>query len=291
MQPTRIRGPWATGRDLHACRKDGSTFSVEISLSYVRDEHGLKVMAFVVDITERKQAEATIQKYQQRLQDMAFDLALARQRESRRIAVELHDRLGQDLALAQIKLAGFRKELEAKPADTGLDEGINLVEQAIESTRTLTFELCPPILYDLGLDAAVASLADEMYEQRGFRIELEADDAAGVVRGEQACLLFRIVRELLMNASKYAKTHRAVVRLEQRDDRLEITVADEGVGFEPAKVIDREADHHGFGLFSIREQVERLKGEMRIDAAPGRGTRVQIDVPATTSPLISESNE
>lgn len=280
-----------SGRDLYAQHKNGTTFPVEVSLSYVRDEAGLTVMALVTDITHRKEAERTIRDHQQRLQDMAFELAMARQREARRIAVELHDRLGQDLALAQIKLAGFQQELDRGLDTQSLNEGIELVEQAIENTRTLTFELCPPLLYDLGLEAGISALADEMQVRRGLRVRTESDGAAASVRGERACLLYRIVRELLTNVAKHAGVDVVTVELGQSGDRLRIAVVDEGVGFDPNEVVRRDRECGGFGLFSIREQMERLGGALQMDATPGRGARVGIEVPMADDRITEPTGE
>lgn len=275
-------------KNLRACRKDGTEFPVEISLSYVRDEQGLVVMAFVVDTTERKEAEATIRRHQERVQRMAFELAMAGQREARRIAVELHDRVGQDLALAQIKLARFRQELDRSVDGRALDEGIALVEEAIESTRSLTFDLCPPILYDLGLEAALSWLADQMHDRHGFTLHVETDVPEASIRGDRACLLFRILRELVMNAVKHAQTDHAWLRMCQQGQILQIEVVDTGVGFNSSQVLGQEVGHERFGLFSVHEQIEQLGGRMKIDAEVGRGTRVWIELPASDEPASKE---
>ena len=222
----------------------------------------------------KDEAEAQVAGYQEKLRAMAFDDALAEERERRRIAADLHDHIGQSLALAQIKLSGLRDALgaEAQPA---LAECLRLIEQSITETRTLTFELSPPILYDLGLKAALGWLGDRLAERHGLAVSVEGEGDTGL-DPEVASLLFRVVRELLMNVVKHAETPHARVALSREGDQLVIEVEDGGVGF------DADVDAHtqrGFGLFSVREQGARLGGTVEIVSARGEGTRVRLRIP------------
>jgi signal transduction histidine kinase/chemotaxis methyl-accepting protein methylase len=236
------------------------------------------VIAIVdVDPVKRseQEAEARVAAYQDKLRAMAFDAARAEERERRRIAADLHDRIGHSLALAQIRLGALRDTLpaEARPA---LLDCLHLIEESIADTRTLTFDLSPPILYDLGLSAALSWLGEQLAERHGVEIVVEGDDDAGL-DPELASILFRVVRELLANVVKHARSPRARVSLDRDEGHLAVDVEDEGVGFDDGPLA-REG-RGGFGLFSVREQIERIGGTMAIASEPGAGARIRLRVP------------
>jgi signal transduction histidine kinase len=243
----------------------------------VRGTSGPLVIAFIHDVTERKEKERQIRDYQTRLVDMAFDAAVAEERERRRIAADLHDRIGQSLAVAQMKIAAARDAFLAEPRGA-LDDALGLIEQTIADVRTLMFDLSPPVLYDLGLTAALAWLSETFQQKHGLAVALDARDDSSGLDPDVAALLFRTVRELLMNVVKHAGTNRASVRLRTDADAIHIAVSDAGVGFDPAGTSGRGT----FGLFSAREQVIRLGGSFTVRSARGKGTAVHVRVPRTT---------
>jgi len=257
-------------------RKDGSEFAIEIALTPMKGANGPVVVAFVSDVSARKAGEQKLLEYQEKLRHMAFDAALAEERERRRIAINLHDGVGQALALAQNKLAAARTAVEG-PVRGAIEECVHLIDESIVQTRSLTFDLSPPILYDLGLEPALQWLAEEMGERYGMRVEVEGDKDLNVAP-EAAAMAFRSVRELLTNVFKHAGTSAAKVTLRQEGDRVGIMVEDSGAGFDAREGAGAST---GFGLFSIREQIERLGGSVDVVSAPQYGTRVSMFVPAS----------
>ena len=267
-------------RDFVGRRKDGSEFPIEVALSTMTREDGPVVVAFVTDVTERRGAERQIRAYQDRLRRMAFDAVLTEQRERRRIAIELHDRIGHALALAQIKLTSFRPDL-AGASRAAVDGAVELLEQAIADQHTLIFDLSPPVLYDLGLKEALAWLAEDVEKRHGVQIEVVDDGADKPLDDAAKAVVFRAVRELIMNVLKHAKAP-ARASLRRADDHLEVEVEDYGVGFDPDAPTDRPSGG-GFGLLSVGEQISSLGGTLTIESAPQRGTRVSVRVPLQAS--------
>ena len=262
-------------REYAGRRKDGTSVSVEVSLSPMTREEGRLLVCFVTDVTARREAERRIADYQEKLRQMAFDAALAEERERRRIAADLHDRIGQSLALSRMKLKSVQKTGQH---DGAVDEAIDLLSQSINDTRTLIFDLSPPILYELGLKEALSWLAEDLGRRWGIRIELDDDTLAKPLDDATAGLVFRAVRELLTNVLKHAGAASAKISLRRSGDQLEIDVEDHGVGFDP-EAVTASPTGGGFGLFSVREQINRLGGTMAVESRPRRGTSVRLCLP------------
>lgn len=274
-----VAGSPGRRREYTLLRRDGAEVPVEAGLAIVRGAAGPLVLAFIHDATERKATERRIREYQGRLVDMAFDATIAEERERRRIAADLHDHVGQSLAVAQIKIAWSRGAVTGE-ARAALDDALGLIEQTIADMRTLLFDLSPPVLYDLGLTAALAWLGETIEQKHGIRVVLDARDESSGLDPDVAALLFRTVRELLMNVVKHARTTVAAVTLRTDAESIHITVRDQGVGFDPAG--PRASGRGTFGLFSARERVRRLGGTFEVRSAPGAGTLVRVRVPRTT---------
>jgi two-component system CheB/CheR fusion protein len=224
--------------------------------------------------TTQRESEQRILAYQEKLRQMAFDASLAEERERRRIAADLHDRIGQALTLAHMKLESIRKQAGELGA---IGEASDLIAQSIVDTRSLIFDLSPPILYELGLHDALSWLAEELRKRSGIQIEIRDDGLPKPLGDETAGVLFRAVRELLTNVVKHAQTRVASVSLCRTGDQLQIDVEDSGVGFDTSAAPVPSAS--GFGLFSVREQMSRLGGALEVESHPHEGTRVSLRLP------------
>ncbi len=233
----------------------------------------------VEDITEQKKAEKKIQSYQKQLRSLASDLSLAEEQERRRIATMLHDHIGQILAISKIKLGALLQSAANDGFLEQLEEVREHVEQAIQYTRSLTFELSPPILYDLGLESALEWLTEQIKEQHGISCDFETDNTPKPVRDEFRIVLFSAVRELLMNVAKHALAKTAKVTIRRVNENIVVHVADNGTGFTVSKMNFYLDENKGFGLFSIRERLRHLGGQMDVRSAKGRGTRVILTAP------------
>lgn len=265
-------------------RKDGWEGWCSLSLSLVRDYQGHPkfYIAMVEDITIRQEAEEQIQGYQKKLQSLASELVLTEERERKELAMGLHDHIGQTLALANIKLLDLLESPPYPDIVPTMEEILTLIEQSIKYSRSLMFELSPPILYDLGYEATVEWLVEHMRHQYDLLIELENDGQPKPLTDNRSILLFRSVRELLFNIIKHARASTAKVSLKRVGDKLQAIVTDDGVGFDLNKTTSQAGNVQGFGLFSIKERLDYFGGSLEIESALGQGTRVTLLIPVTT---------
>jgi PAS domain S-box-containing protein len=259
-------------------RKDRTTLWALDTIQASRQANGrLGFLVISEDITERKLSEQQILDYQERLKSLAAAVVLAEERERRRIGAGLHDDVGQALAIVKIKLGELCRSAAESGSVQKLEEIRGLLDQAIRSTRTLSFELSSPVLYELGLAAALQELGERM-EKRGdiqfhFRAERWRDPGA-----ELAIVLYRSVRELLFNVVKHAQASHVRMAIDASDDQVRIVIEDDGVGFAAGgQVFDASG---GFGLFTVREQLIHAGGGLEIESSPGAGTRVQLFAPS-----------
>ena len=261
-----------------ATRKDGTQFNMEWQITPLRDERG-KVTHFVSvqrDITERKKTEEQFHAYQEQLRLLASELLLAEERERRRIAMDLHDNIGQMLALTRIKLGVLRNTLSGNAHEDAVGGIVELIDQSISYTKSLSFELSPPLLYDIGIEATIEWLAEQMQKQHYILFYCDNDGSPKPLKRDVSILLFQTVRELFMNIVKHSQAHQVNVVISRVADDIKIVIEDDGIGFDASK-IDTDLT---FGFFSIRERLKYLGGALAIDTGPGRGTRVTV-----TSPL------
>jgi signal transduction histidine kinase len=245
------------------------------------------------EIAERQRAQAELVEHETRLRDLAAEVVLAEQRERRRLAAHLHDEVGQILALSQIRLARLRQLDDPDRRESMSDALEGLLEEAISRTRSLTCELSPPVLYELGLEAALRWLAEQFGRQSGVAVAVERQgQPPAQVSEDVRVTLFQVARELLANVAKHARASRAKVALHWQAGEAAVVVEDDGVGFEaPAMSGPRVSD--SFGLFSIRERLRHQGGKMEIDAGRGRGSRitVRLPVPDKAPPATTRSAE
>jgi PAS domain S-box-containing protein len=231
------------------------------------------------DITERRLAEKKLLENREQLRQLTSQLSLAEERERRRIANQLHDRVGQALLASKLKLGTARESGLPPNIDEPLDDADALLEQTIQDVRSLTFELSPPILYMLGFEAAVEWLTERAEKQYGIDCTFEDDALPKPLEEDIKVLLFQNVRELLVNVGKHSRAQKANVSVSRAGNHIQVLVEDNGIGFDASRVNFHWDESSGFGLFSIRERLSHLGGEIMIDSEAGRGTRVCLKAP------------
>jgi signal transduction histidine kinase len=224
-----------------------------------------------------EQRTIELQAYQRKLRSLASELTLAEQRERRRIAVDLHDHIAHLLVMCKLKLSPLGQHVAGADAKA-IEQIKDALDEAISYTRTLIFRLSPPVLYELGLEAAVEWLSTQFQSRHDLAVEVRDDKQPKPLGEDMRTALFQSIRELLFNVVKHAGCKRAVVSLARTDNNILITVQDQGAGFDPAPSFE-ERPAAGLGLFSVRERIDLLGGSMEVASASGHGTRITITAP------------
>jgi len=237
------------------------------------------ILMHVEDISARRRAESRLRHYQRQLRALASQLTLAEERERRGIAAHLHDQVCQTLAAVKLKLDMLTHTVAKKPAVAELQTITAMVDQCLHATRDLSFDLSPPVLYELGLEAALAWLADHLRHASNAALRVTTSGPRVALADDLRALLFIVTREVIMNAIKHAQAREIVVSLAAAPEHLRIVVRDDGRGFAPGLNPTTLRQRHGFGLFSIRERLRHVGGVLQIDTAPGVGTTVAITLP------------
>jgi two-component system CheB/CheR fusion protein len=224
-----------------------------------------------------QQLEERVRKRTEELERLARDLALAEVRERQTIARDLHDGLGQELNAASIKLDALRGSHQTTGLHPALDEIAQLLEGVVREMRSLTAQLNPPVLEQLGLVAAIEWLSEEMRKGYHLEVRLEDDMQPKPLDSVAASILFRAVRELLINVTRHANVKIAHVTTRSAHGHLTVNVTDHGVGFAlPGKHAGMSP---GLGLTAMRERIAHIGGTFVIKSERNRGTTATIQVP------------
>lgn len=256
-----------------------------------RPDGGTHWHGFMHDITDRKSAEEQLREKRERLSAMALDLSLAEERERRAIATELHDRIGQDLTLASIKLGMLGLQPSSPKGEQLIGETRKLVNGIIADVRSLTHRISPPILELGSLEAALKWLARQVEADYGLQVAYGGEGCGKTLADELRSAVYHAVRELLINAAKHARATTVRVQLTWRDDALQVDVVDDGVGFDACDINDNRAIGDGFGLFNVRRKIRHLGGSFLVESRPGRGTRVTLTMPLLRGQAKSQRGE
>ncbi|NOR73943.1 MAG: response regulator [Draconibacterium sp.] len=237
------------------------------------------------DITRRKKAEIAlkdnlkqIKNYQTKLKKLNSEITLIEERERRRIAENLHDSLGQTLSLAYLNLSSIN-DINCTPDARKLIKGTSeLLNKAIDESRTLTYDLSPPILYELGLVPAIKWKLEQIEIKTGIETILTVKNVHKELKTEYNIFLYRIVNELFTNINKHANATKISVQVFTEKGMYNIIVEDDGIGFNVNKN-KTAANTGGYGLMSIVERLDSINGSIKIHSTLNNGTKAKIIVP------------
>jgi signal transduction histidine kinase len=197
--------------------------------------------------------------------------------ERKRISRELHDETGQALMVIRLYLGMLEAKLKAKSQKDKVKETVDVVDRTIEGLRRIIGKLSPLVLQELGLFAAIRKEAKDLEKNKGIKTRVAISDEVGRLHGETETAIYRIVQESLHNIAKHSQATEVDIEMRRQGDMVHLAVEDNGVGIFP------KGNFRGnsFGLAGIKERVGMLDGEVRIISMKGKGTRIEVAVPAT----------
>ena len=298
-------------------RKDGTAFDASLSISPVRDSAGKIIGASKIarDITERKRVERELHESEQRfreladaldtqvqfrtqelrrrnadilqqsdqLRDLSGRLMLAQDEERRRIARELHDSAGQNLAALGMILARLEHETKRDPArlSKSINEAQDLVQNLNQEIRTTSYLLHPPMLDESGLSSALRWYTEGLGERSGISINLNIPDKLERLVPEVELAIFRLVQECLTNIHRHSGSKTAVIRIAREADKIYAEVQDHGKGMSQERLAEIQSRGVGVGIRGMRERVRQLHGELIVDSN-ALGTKITAIFPAKT---------
>ncbi len=217
--------------------------------------------------------------YQQQLRSLASEIPLIEEQERRKIAAYLHDQVVQTLVYSNMKLSQLYQVKSAAARNDILKEVTEYIQKTIGDLRNLTFEISPPILYELGFVKAVEWLSQQYQEQWGLSVDVHSDPITQNIEETKQVVLFQSVRECLNNIRKHAHSSNNIINIRERDNSIEVEIKDDGEGFNQNEVTFTSRSNRRFGLINIRERLEYLKGNLDIKSQPGKGTRILMQIP------------
>jgi len=239
---------------------------------------------------KRKQAEREIRSYREKLRLLALKLSRAEEIGRRKMAAFLHDQIGQKLALAKIELGALSESTaDVKVVKEQVKKLRKLIKEIIQDTRQLTFELAPPMLYELGFEKSLKWLVDEYRKQYKLQCDFTDDGRPKPLAEDLSPVLFQAVRELLMNVVKHAQAEKVKVTVSRVKNRIKVSIEDDGLGFDPSVAKPYSPQTGGFGLFHIRERLREFEGGLDIKSGKGRGTKVVLLAPLAVKKRAADS--
>ena len=264
-----------------AKHKKGEILWLEFSTSAVfKNNKPDYILTSSRDVTEWMLAKQEIQEYQISLQEMTTEMTLIEEKQKKEIASNIHDHLSQSLVISKMKINQLKKNPELKIIDKDLNFIDTHISEALENSRKITYELSPPVLYQLGIIDALNWLLENVEATHNIECKIHSNISSIKLSDVKSILLYRCIQEVIKNAVKYANSTLLTLELNKNDFGINIRFSDNGDGFD-TKMLNNYKNHSGsgFGLFAVQERIRNIQGEFAITSKLNIGTSVNIFIP------------
>jgi PAS domain S-box-containing protein len=247
----------------------------------IESDQILGVHAIARDITGRKRAEKALRESRKKLRFLSSHLLTVQEKEQRRISLELHDDLGQTLAVLKLQLQSIHDKMRQNNGTIKKDlaASLNAVDQIIESVRRLSRDLSPSILEDLGLSAAIRWLVREFKERFKINFTSSIPEIDNLFPREGQTLIYRIFQEAFTNIGKHAQANNVSVKINKGEKRVFFLVKDDGIGFDVEEQDALDHTEKGMGLSAMDERVRMLGGQLEVSSQKNQGTTISFIIP------------
>jgi signal transduction histidine kinase len=262
----------------------GALFADNFSRTAAFDEHELRILRTLghqaAIALNNALAQQSLQQRSEELRTLAIRLAETEETERRRLARELHDQVGQSLAVLNFNLNRAQAEIEAGDSEEcsrAIKESLSLVTEISGDIRDVMDDLRPAVLDDYGLFAALNWFGDRFEGRTGIDVRIEGRDTQPRLASRVETALFRITQEALANVARHAQADEVILRLDKRGDRICLEIEDDGVGFAPEGLAPSQQER-SWGLINMRERAEAVGGSFTIESSLGEGTKISVEV-------------
>ena len=287
-QASRAMGQYG---EITGLRANGEEFAIEAAISQLGVSPDKLLTVILHDVTERRRAVALLRAHGERLQALSRRLMQVEENERRRLARELHDRIGQNVAALSLNLNMVRSELPEdcrQKLKTRLEDCDTLLFSTAKLVRDVMADLRPPGLDELGLVAALNEHARQFAGRGGISVTVNGTEVSPRLPPATEITLFRIAQEAMINVAKHAQATEVALTLESRPAAVVLTIADNGRGFDAAARLVQPTS--SLGMVSMRERAESIGARLSVESAPGHGTRVIVEAPRADPTAADQPN-
>jgi signal transduction histidine kinase len=250
------------------------------------EELRLAVAHLQAEVTERQRAEQVVRESEQRLRYLASQILNAQEQERKRIAMELHEGLGQYLTALKMYLRAIQKNLPTEAVEIREDfvASQNLLREMIEEVRRISRGLSPALLENLGLNAALQYLLDEFGKHQEVTLKADIDDIQNLFSPQTEVNLFRIFQESFNNITKHAQATQVSVTIKRQNGRVNFFIKDNGVGSDLEQITHTKITDKGMGLPAMEERLRMIGVQLNILSQKGNGTEISFSIPSEVGP-------